>query len=101
MLIMRGSYRGGGLSARPICDLASAIRSATHIRGANAGASRHNQICGKRRLTEEIASLRVESGGLFALVAPYLQWCLTGVKFTELEAASLEMRGLLPLRQKR
>jgi hypothetical protein len=69
--------------------------------GANAGASRHNQTCGKRRLTEEIASLRVESGGLFALVAPYLQWCLTGVKFTELEAASLEMRGLLPLRQKR
>jgi hypothetical protein len=52
-------------------------------------------------LAEEIASFRVENGGLFALVAPYLQWCLTGVKFTELEAASLEMRGLLPLRQKR
>jgi hypothetical protein len=52
-------------------------------------------------VAEEIASLRVESGGLFALVAPYLQWCLTGGKFTALEAASLEMRGLLPLRQKR
>jgi|SRR6185437_8469116 hypothetical protein len=39
MLIMRASYSDRGLSARPICNLASVIRSANERRGLLVGAS--------------------------------------------------------------
>src|SRR3954471_18134209 len=40
MLIMLGSYRGQGLFARPICDLAVAMRPANHPVGPRSGASK-------------------------------------------------------------
>jgi hypothetical protein len=57
MLIMRGSYSDQGLSARPIYDLASVIRSATPFRDLPVGAS---GICHKRLFGQENASLRYQ-----------------------------------------
>src|SRR5271167_209520 len=69
MLIMGASYRDNGHSARPICDLASAIRSANPIPGP---IGRSVRIRHKRFFGQENASLRRQKykSTLIALSSP-------------------------------
>jgi hypothetical protein len=72
MLIMPGSYRDEEHFARPICDLASAIRSANPI-------GRSVQSRRKLLFGQENASLRRQNYTPIALAFPDLRWRPSGL----------------------
>src|SRR5450432_3500895 len=98
MLIMGGSYRAKGLFARPFCDLPSQWALITPARGRKAGASRPGQVPSRTR-NRFIATSKV------VVFSPLLHHIcggvLSGPDSPSFRQQILEMRGRLPLRQKR